>query len=148
VNPRRSIPKYDDDTNSDTTLFSPLLAVMTVNESSEKSDRRDIAIFGPDWTAQNVSFRDSDDRVRGGSSQVPTSFNPGLALTTSRTSISMPMTAENTLYSTELQIQRLSAAQVSHRKRLPAHPKFGTFPARMESSSISSGRMVHAFLLY
>jgi hypothetical protein len=29
-------------------------------------------IFGPEWSQQNTRFLDSDDRVRGGSSHVPT----------------------------------------------------------------------------
>ena len=29
-------------------------------------------IFGPEWSKQNTRFLDSDDRVRGGSSQVST----------------------------------------------------------------------------
>jgi hypothetical protein len=29
-------------------------------------------IFGPDWSKQNTRFLDSDDRVRGGRSQVST----------------------------------------------------------------------------
>jgi hypothetical protein len=31
-------------------------------------------IFGPEWSKQNTRFLDSDDRVRGGSSQVSTTF--------------------------------------------------------------------------
>jgi len=31
-------------------------------------------IFGPDWTEQDVQFQASDDRVRGGTSQVSSSI--------------------------------------------------------------------------
>jgi hypothetical protein len=46
---------------------------MSGNERSLESASRNTKlqpIFGPEWTKQNFHFLASDDRVRGGSSQV------------------------------------------------------------------------------